>query len=586
MQRFLLFFLIVFTFLSADTTTNKTFFIDIVEVQYLEDETSTLSINDIIKQNFTKTSKNSFNLGYHKGTIWFRLNVKNNTEFEKFILTLNETFYETANLYYDYNGKIEKLSNSLFTPIQDREVKSNKLAFGIDLSPNKSKIIYLELKGKYAYFGKIELIEKDYFYFQESHGLNTFFTFVIGIVSVLIFFSFFLYSKTKEKLYLYYLGYTFFLLIYYSNISGLLVYIDLQKYIYDLHFSSSFMIGFLILFSKEYLQTQKYFNKLDKILTFIAIPFFIFGILVFYTYQPWNKFINNSSGLVCIFLIVVSIVMYFKGHREIKYYILAMVLYLGFVFLFTFMVNGVVEYNMVTRYGINIGVVLEMLLFSYLLSNRYHLSKQSVQNYLEAEVKNRTNELNVLLHERELLLREIYHRVKNNFHMIIGMLHLENEKESIDFRGLVNRVKSMSLIHEYLYMNKDLSNIAIDSYLEKLINNFKISYPKVTIQFKSDNILLNFDDALSLGIIINEVLTNSIKHNSDKTGLYIDIELTHRDNLVYLSIKDNGIGFESTKAKGLGLKLVNQFCKKLSNSHSEFSFENGTKFELSFSMRE
>jgi two-component sensor histidine kinase len=144
----------------------------------------------------------------------------------------------------------------------------------------------------------------------------------------------------------------------------------------------------------------------------------------------------------------------------------------------------------------------------------------------------------------------------------------------------------MSLINEYLYTNKDLSNIDIDSYLEKLINNLKISYPKVQIDFRSEKIPFNFDNALSLGIIVNEVLTNSIKHNSDKDGLRIEIELKINDGVIYLYIKDNGKGFENIQKQGLGLKLVNQFCKKLTNSQSEFSFENGTKFELSFESKD
>ncbi len=485
-------------------------------------------------------------------------------------------------MYYEKNGEIKKLSNSLFTLINQRKVKSNQIAFNINLPKNEEKTIYLELQGKYAYFGKVEIYTKDNFYSNQPMGINAIFTFSLGIIFILIFFTLFLYSKSKEKIYLYYLGYSIFLFIYFSNINGLLVFLNLQKYIYDLHLSAAFMIGFLTLFSKEYLQTKKYMKKIDKFLTFLSIPFFIFGLLVIYSYQPWNKFINNFSGIICIILIILSIIIYLKGHNQTKFYILAMITYLTFVVLFTFMVNGTLEYTFITRYGYVFGVIAEMIIFSYLLANRYHLMQENVQIYLEEEVKTRTNELKLILQERELLLREIYHRVKNNFHMIIGMLHLENSKKNIDFLGLINRVKSMSLIHEYLYSNKNLSNIEIENYLEKLINNLKISYPKINIRFKSENIPLSFDNALSLGIIINEILTNSIKHN-DKTNLILEIELKkENEKTVYVCIKDNGKGFEDIKYKGLGLKLVNQFCKKLIHGKSNFTFENGAKFELRF----
>jgi two-component sensor histidine kinase len=297
--------------------------------------------------------------------------------------------------------------------------------------------------------------------------------------------------------------------------------------------------------------------------------------------------LNNSVGLVCILLIIISVVVYFKGHLQSKYYTLAMMLYLVSVVLFTFMIKGHFEYSLMTRYGFVIGIIIEMLLFSYLLANRYDLSKQSVQNYLEAEVKQQTKELNFLVEERELLLKEVFHRVKNNFHMLIAMLYLEKEKTQIDFIGLINRVKSMSMIHEYLYSNKNLSYIDINSYIENLIQNLQNSYPKVSITFESQNFALNFDHALSLGIIINEVLTNAIKHNPNNENIILHIQLYKKNstNSVHLSIKDNGKEFKNQNSKGLGLKLINQFCKKLPNCQSSFSYDKGVKFELYFDIR-
>ena len=248
----LILFFISFTSLFADTfVINQAKPYNKFEINYLKDESSNLSINQIVNQEFKEITRNNFNLGYHKGSIWFKFDVKNSTDFEKFILTLNETFYETANLYYEKKGKIEQLSNSLFTLIDQREVKSNHLAFSINLPKEENKTIYLELKAKYAYFGKVEIFEKDYFYSKQNIGINTLFTFILGMVVVFMFFTFFLYSKTKEKIYLYYLIYSIFLIVYFSNICGLMVFMNLQKYIYDLQLTASFIVSFLILFTKE-----------------------------------------------------------------------------------------------------------------------------------------------------------------------------------------------------------------------------------------------------------------------------------------------------------------------------------------------
>jgi hypothetical protein len=142
--------------------------------------------------------------------------------------------------------------------------------------------------------------------------------FALGIIFMLIFFTFFLYSKTKEKIYLYYVGYSFFMLLYFINITGLLVYLNLQTYIYKFQLTASFMMDFLVLFSKEYLQTKKYLVRADTLLTLLALSFFVIGILIFYSYQPWNMIFNNGVGLVCILLIIISVVVYFKEHLQSK----------------------------------------------------------------------------------------------------------------------------------------------------------------------------------------------------------------------------------------------------------------------------
>lgn len=588
-SRLLFLFLIFASFSSlfADTfVINQANPYNKFEMNYLKDESSNLSINEIVNQEFKENTKNNFNLGFHKGSIWFKFDLKNSTNFENFILTLNEHFYEKANLYYEKDEKIEQLTNSLFTLIDQREVKSNILAFNIDLPKEQIKTIYLELEGKYAYFGKVEVFEKDYFYARQSIGINTLFTFVLGVIFVLIFFTLFLYTKTKEKIYLYYLGYSVFLFIYISNITGLLVFIDLQKYMYDLHLSAAFCIGFMILLSKEYLETKKYLPKFDKVLVFLSIPFFILGILLLFSYQPWNKYINNYLGLICVLLIIVSAIVYFKGHKQSKYYTLAMVIYLVSIVLLTLMIIGVLEYSYLTRYGFIVGIVIEMLFFSYLLANRYLLAKEKVQNYLEEEVNTRTKELNVILQERELLLKELHHRVKNNFHMLIGMLWIEQKKEDFSKENislLIHRIESMAMIHEFLHQSNNLENINLKIYLEKIISNISLGYniSKIKIDIKQINV--KYDVATSLGIIINEVLSNALKHNKKIENLLIEIYVNKNiSNKICIVIKDNGKGFNKENPTGLGLKLINQFCKKLPNSKYDFSFENGTKFELEF----
>jgi len=214
---------------------------------------------------------------------------------------------------------------------------------------------------------------------------------------------------------------------------------------------------------------------------------------------------------------------------------------------------------------------------------------------LKQEIENKTKEINnihlqvkTLLEERELLLREIYHRVKNNFQAIISIIWFESKKfpqSKQNFMELINRIKSMSIVYEFLYNSKDLSNINLLEYLNKITQNLIMTYKQkdLSINQTIPNINVDFNSAIVLGVITNEILSNSIKHNNKQKPCIIDIDLKKEQNSISLSIKDNGKGFCLEKTKdGIGLALVKEFTKKLDDGEYNFSFEDGTKFELYF----
>lgn len=595
MYKLFIFFILFFsslysnTFVTIDDTKKR---YNNFQLLYLTSIDSSLGIQDIINYQFKKISKSNFNLGYHKNkTVWLKFTLQNNSTNKDFILSLNEVFYETANLYYYENNNWIKQSNSIFIPIQERAVKSNHLAFNLSI-PQTKTTYYLELKGKYAYFGDLTLYEKSYFHLKNSFGTNILYTFIIAIVLTLILFTVFLYIKTKEIIYFYYMAYCFFNFIYFANIGGLLVYIDLQDYIYELQLAPAFMIGFLTLFSNEYLETKKYLPSFDKVLRIISIPFFIFGVMVVFQYQPWNMFINNFSGLIGIFLIILSIVIFFKGNHKTTIYTFAMLLYFVFIFMFAFMVNGTLEYTELTRYGVAVANAIEMIIFSYILANRYYKMNKDTQQYLETQIQQRTEKLNTLLNERELLIKEIHHRVKNNFHTLLGLLWIEEQNENRvkgRFEKLRNRIKSMSILHERLYKNKNIENIDIKQYIEEILNHllYSSTSTKINITKKIDNIQLDFESSLSLGIIINEIITNSIKHNEHLNSIEISIYLQIKDNTVTLILQDNGKGFDLNQTNNsIGMDLIQSFCEKLPQSNINFETTNGVKFTLKFAQED
>jgi two-component system, sensor histidine kinase PdtaS len=179
------------------------------------------------------------------------------------------------------------------------------------------------------------------------------------------------------------------------------------------------------------------------------------------------------------------------------------------------------------------------------------------------------------LRERETLLKEIHHRVKNNLQIISSLLSLQSKSlHDTDAQDAIsesrNRVKSMSLIHEQLYQDDTISGVDMNDYIHRLTNSLVASYgvdtDRVEIKINADNILLDVDSAIPLGLIMNELVSNSMKYAFPKLrqgSILISLEETMSG--LRLVIQDDGIGFDSgaRDSYSFGLNLVNSLMRKL-----------------------
>lgn len=371
---------------------------------------------------------------------------------------------------------------------------------------------------------------------------------------------------------------------------------------YKLHFSVSLCIIFLSLFSIEYFEANKYFKASVFVIKILILLLFVFAfMMVAVSYSPWNNFMNHIITLILITLIVSSIKIYKKGQYFLKYYIFAISIYFTSVIIFILFLMGIIEYNYFNRYAYIYCLSLEIIVFALILSNRYNIIKneqiktqnelislQINQNkLLENEVEKKTLKLTKLVKERELLVKEVFHRVKNNFHVITAFLWFESKKDDNKhrFTELINRIKSMSLIHEYLCNSKDLIDINLKEYIDELVKTIIQTYsiPTLKINTNIENINLEFENIMSLGVVVNEIISNSIKHHPKEKAIILDINCYKKSDSVILIIVDNGLGFdENIQKTGLGLELIKDFINKLPNAKYSFYKENGTVFELSF----
>ena len=202
---------------------------------------------------------------------------------------------------------------------------------------------------------------------------------------------------------------------------------------------------------------------------------------------------------------------------------------------------------------------------------------------------------NLSLKEKEHLLREIHHRVKNNLQIISSLLNLQTEGVTDErFLALIresrNRIKSMALVHEMLYATADLSSIKLKKYIKILCDSIYDSYkrPEMSIEFNLDineEVHFEIDRMINIGLVLNEIISNSLKYAFVTDKGNICISLLEKDNKYTLIVKDNGKGlpenFDEKTDSHLGMQLIYLLAEQL-NGNVKLESKNGTSYTLIF----
>ncbi len=201
-------------------------------------------------------------------------------------------------------------------------------------------------------------------------------------------------------------------------------------------------------------------------------------------------------------------------------------------------------------------------------------------------------ELDAANHQKALLLKEVHHRVKNNLNVIASIIGLQENrlegKEKEEFLKSKSRIESIALVHEMLYRHENFESIDFNAYMHKLSNLILGMYESdkhIHIDIKSDIKNMSLNVMVQLGIMVNELLTNSIKYAFEKEEGEITIELKHDEEEYVFTYSDNGIGHEFPeillKSNSLGIKLIYLTAKQLKGT-VRISSPQGLKYEIRF----
>jgi PAS domain S-box-containing protein len=260
--------------------------------------------------------------------------------------------------------------------------------------------------------------------------------------------------------------------------------------------------------------------------------------------------------------------------------------------------SGETAYEVVCKIG-NEGEVAGWIdLYSYPLIDQRTGQMKGVIEYVRdiTERKQAEDRLQASLREKEVLLREVHHRVKNNMQVISSLLnlqsrHLHDPLIIEAFRDSQRRIRSMALIHERLYQSSDLSRIEFSQYLRNLathlFHSYQVDADRVRLRMDAEPIYLNINTAIPCGLIVNELVSNSLKHGfpEGRSGeVAVELRRVPEDGYL-LRVKDNGIGFpeglDIRRTETLGMQVVTTLVSQIEASIN-LNREPGTEFTIHF----
>lgn len=500
--------------------------------------------------------------------------------------------------FFDEHGQLLKKGNHLEINVLEDDLSKTYFLYYSFVDEKDKNLLSIAL------FNYKEFLKQRH----KSHNEQAIFQAVLSFpLMIALFFALF----NQKRVYLYYalyiLSIMFFFGYQYGLVGSVVPFINGIPPMW-IWFFSFLITVFYLLFSASFLDLKKH-DPFALRLIIIAIYFIIFFFLISLTLYVLGYDVQHSLTyklpfwIVQLYLVFWFIIRIFGHPSKIKKYYLV-----GFFIVFIISISGqflsasqsASNYN----YLFQAGLILEVFVLALGLGARVNeiqnaeikaqkelidqlkLTEKLQEEYaeqLETKVLERTNNLAKKNKEFELLLKEVHHRVKNNLQMIISLLNMQDRRmQSPKMKGIFvstkNKIKTLAMIHEHLYQNEDLTSISLENYLKDLcwmiISTLHKGNP-IDLRINVDPIQTEIDTGISIGIMVNELVTNSLKYGIAKIeNPKLTISVQEKESKLLLIISDNGKGIAETQTVfGLGYTIIQSILDS-HNGHMNFNTTN------------
>jgi len=565
---------------------------------------SSLSLEDIqTKNHFHENNSRDINLGFIRNkAVWIRFSLQNNSNLPlSKILEVHNPLLEEVILYNE-KGKTIKRGMLHVSKFQTTIEPS----FLLTVEANSTNRYYLKVLNTTTSLRFLLFLKNPNFFLHEDHLQQTRIMLSIGIIIALFLYNMLLYIYSKEISYFYYSLYLATLVLQQLTYLGitplffpnLFVYLDNLSVV--LKVNGMYIVA--ALFAKEFLNTKKYQNinrvyNIIIVLALIEIP--LFG-------TPWFYYpeVGIITGLIFVlFNIFAAVYIYKKGYKQARFFIAGWsVLVVGFVLMIADGL-GLISIMYKMPNFILYATVLEALLLSLAFTDRYALlreekeksdrllveSLESRQVVIEAEIKKQTENLFHALESKKILLKELHHRTKNNLQLILSIVRMQTESVEPSLKNqfvdLANRIIAISKTHEMLYFKENLQAIDMNEYIYELCDKVEHSFYSndIFFQINAQNIYLPITEASYVGLIINEIVINSMKH-AKVQKLLINISIKREQKEYLLMVSDNGKGYthDVDAKKTLGMTLITTLVQNQLEGDLKMQTQEGVSYMIRF----
>ncbi len=611
-MQYFIFLFFLFTNLNATILLDHNKTIDLLHYSKIyHDIGNKETISTILEHEYklTPTDQNSiYYCNMVPESVWIKFELKNHTnQTIKRILAIDNFSLEQIDLYQTQNKTIlSKQTTGVFHLQKFDGTITHKLS--LNIKPNSVQTYYLYVKNeKLSLWFKPQLYEPQEFFKEDSLKQVIWALFFGGILALIIY-NLFLFLFTKDNIYLFYLLYLIATLLQHQlslNAKQYLLPMDdldfvKKDFYFNVFYVNVFVSFTMALFIRSFLHTQQY-RKID-----LSLQFFIYFSAIYFILQVFDIFTIPQVVLVQFFIpyyfLWIGFYALYKKNPQAKFFIIswsfALLAWLSVLFQFV----GIYPIEDIFPYTFETLVMAESILFAISLAYRIKnlekekntltktlLEKQKDESKrLEETVKLRTQELDNELKRNELLLKELHHRVKNNMQFITSLYTLklnEHKDKNMEekLQDVERKIHSMSIVHQMLFTQKNIETIDAKEYFEQVVENITQSFEMENIDFKLDICaILDIEEAIYCGLIVNELVTNAIKYAFDGEDGIITISLNNHKDGILLEISDNGKGIQTSDTPSFGQMMVESLAEGQLEGKLNIKTDHGTHISLWF----